>query len=104
MPGSLAPDKLGAEFSTPAAVPEPFVALLAALAGAVFGSASNWVGNLRSRDDAATVALIELSASVKHIDKTLQRFEAAFDAVQNTLQRHDTRITRLEAGHHDSSL
>ena len=81
-------------------MPEPFVAILAALAGAVFGSASGWVGNIRSRDDAATVALIELSASVKHIDKTLVRFETAFDSVNTSLQRHEVRITRLEA-HHD---
>jgi hypothetical protein len=80
-------------------VPEPVTAILAALAGVVFGSASSWAGNIRRRDDAATVALIELSASVKHIDKTLGRFEAAFDSVYSTLQRHDTRITRLEAGH-----
>ena len=78
-------------------MPEPVTAILAALAGAVFGSASGWVGNVRRRDDAATVALIELSASVKHIDKTLQRFESAFDSVYSTLQRHDSRITRLEA-------
>jgi hypothetical protein len=81
-------------------VPEPFVAILAALAGAVFGSASSWVGNIRNRDDAATVALIELSASVKHIDKTLVRFETAFDSVNTSLQRHEIRITKLEA-HHD---
>jgi hypothetical protein len=78
-------------------VPDPLTALLAALAGAVFGSASNWFGNLNKRDNAATVALIELSASVKHIDKTLERFEAAFDSVYTTLQRHDNRITRLES-------
>lgn len=78
---------------------ETITAVLAALAGAIFGSASNWFSNARSRDDAATVALIELSASVKHIDKTLQRFESAFDGVYSTLQRHDTRITRLEANH-----
>lgn len=78
-------------------MPEPLTALLAALAGAVFGSASNWIGNVRNRDDAATVALIELSASVKHIDKTLVRFETAFDSVYTTLQRHDNRITYLEA-------
>lgn len=76
---------------------EPFVTILAALAGAAFGSASNWASNIRRRDDAATVALIELSASVKHIDKTLERFETAFDSVYSTLQRHETRITRLEA-------
>jgi len=80
-------------------VPEPFTAILAALAGVVFGSAGNWFANVRKHDDAATVALIELSASVKHIDKTLERFETAFDTVYNTLQRHDNRITRLEAGH-----
>lgn len=74
-------------------------AILAALAGVVFGSAGNWFANVRNRDDAATVALIELSASVKHIDKTLERFETAFDGVYTTLQRHDNRITRLEAGH-----
>ena len=78
---------------------EPFLAILSALAGVVFGSASGWAGNIRRRDDAATVALIELSASVKHIDKTLQRFETAFDSVYSTLQRHDNRITRLEAHH-----
>lgn len=78
-------------------MPEPLTALLAALAGAVFGSASNWFGNLNKRDNAATVALIELSASVKHIDKTLQRFEAALDSVHTALQRHDNRLTRLEA-------
>jgi hypothetical protein len=80
-------------------VPEPLTAILAAFAGVVFGSAGNWIANSRRRDDAATVALIELSASVKHIDKTLQRFETAFDSVYSTLQRHDNRITRLEAGH-----
>jgi enoyl reductase-like protein len=80
-------------------VGEPFVSILAALAGVMFGSASNWFSNARTRDDAATVALIELSASVKHIDKTLQRFESAFDGVYSTLQRHDNRITRLEATH-----
>lgn len=83
-------------FCTPAVVPEPFTAILAALAGVVFGSAGNWFANVRNRDDAATVALIELSASVKHIDKTLQRFETAFDGVYTTLQRHDNRITKLE--------
>jgi hypothetical protein len=85
-------------FCTPAAVPEPLTAILAALAGVVFGSAGNWFANVRNRDDAATVALIELSASVKHIDKTLERFETAFDSVNTTLQRHETRITRLEVG------
>ena len=88
-----------AVFCISAVVPEPFTAILAALAGVVFGSAGNWFANVRNRDDAATVALIELSASVKHIDKTLQRFETAFDSVYSTLQRHDNRITRLEAGH-----
>lgn len=78
-------------------MPEPLTAILAALAGAVFGSTSNWFASLRKHDDAATVALIELSASVKHIDKTLERFETAFDGVYTTLQRHDNRITRLEA-------
>jgi hypothetical protein len=84
-------------FCTSATVPEPLTAILAALAGVVFGSASNWLSNVRKHDDAATVALIELSASVKHIDKTLERFEAAFDGVYTTLQKHDNRITRLEA-------
>jgi hypothetical protein len=84
-------------FCTSATEPEPLTAILAALAGVVFGSASNWFGNLRKSDDAATVALIELSASVKHIDKTLERFETAFDGVYTTLQKHDNRITRLEA-------
>jgi len=84
-------------FCTSAAVPEPITAILAALAGVVFGSTSNWFASLRKHDDAATVALIELSASVKHIDKTLERFESAFDGVYTTLQKHDNRITRLEA-------
>lgn len=84
-------------FCTCVVVPEPLTAILAALAGAVFGSTSNWFASLRKHDDAATVALIELSASVKHIDKTLERFETAFDGVYTTLQRHDNRITRLEA-------
>ena len=82
-----------------AVVAETITAILAAFAGVAFGSASNWFSSARNRDDAATVALIELSASVKHIDKTLQRFEQAFDGVYNTLQKHDYRITRLEAGH-----
>ena len=82
---------------THAAVAEPLVTILAAVAGTLIGGASNWASNIRRRDDAATVALIELSASVKHIDKTLERFESAFDSVYSTLQRHDTRITRLEA-------
>lgn len=80
-------------------MPEPLTAILAAFAGVVFGSAGNWIASSRRRDDAATIALIELSASVKHIDKTLQRFETAFDGVNTTLQRHDNRITRIEASH-----
>lgn len=86
------------EDCTYAAVAEPYTAILAALAGALFGGTSNWIANIRRRDDAATVALIELSASVKHIDKTLQRFETAFESVNTTLHRHDHRINRLEAG------
>lgn len=96
--GTVAADKLTALLYTSAAVPEPFTAILAALAGVLFGGTSNWIANIRRRDDAATVALIELSASVKHIDKTLQRFEAAFETVNTTLHRHDHRINRLEAG------
>ena len=72
-------------------------AILAALAGVVFGSTGNWFANVRKRDDAATAALIELAVSVKHIDKTLQRFETAFEGVNTALHRHDHRITRLEA-------
>jgi hypothetical protein len=87
-----------AEYCTSAAVAEPYTAILAALAGVLFGGTSNWIANIRRRDDAATVALIELSASVKHIDKTLQRFETAFESVNTTLHRHDHRINRLEAG------
>jgi hypothetical protein len=87
-----------AEHCTSAAVAEPYTAILAALAGVLFGGTSNWIANIRRRDDAATVALIELSASVKHIDKTLQRFETAFESVNTTLHRHDHRINRLEAG------
>lgn len=97
VPGQYA----GAALFTRATVPEPLVALLAALAGAVFGSATNWVGNVGKRDQAAAVALVELAASVKHIDKTLQRFESKFEMVQDTLQSHDTRITRLEATSHE---
>jgi hypothetical protein len=101
MPGfadTAAADRLASELYTSATVPEPMTAILAALAGVVFGSASNWFANVRKRDDSATIALIELAASVKHIDKTLQRFESAFDGVYTTLQRHDNRITYLEAG------
>jgi hypothetical protein len=80
-------------------VPEPFTAILAALAGVLFGGAGNWFANVGKRDDATTAALIEVSTSVKHIDKTLERFETAFDGVYTTLQRHENRITRLEATH-----
>lgn len=84
-------------------MPEPYVALLAALAGVLFGGAGNWASNLGRRDETAAVALVELAATVKHIDKTLERFETKFDAVQDTLQHHDTRITRLEANRHEPS-
>lgn len=84
-----------------AAVPEPLSAILAALAGALAGgvlsTAGNWFANVSKRDDATTAALIEVSTSVKHIDKTLERFETAFDGIYTTLQRHDNRITHLEA-------
>ena len=96
--GTATAGRLAAKHCTSAAVPEPFTAILAALAGVLFGGTSNWIANIRRRDDAATVALIELSASVKHIDKTLQRFETAFESVNTTLHRHDHRINRLEAG------
>lgn len=83
-------------------MPEPFLAILAALAGVVFGSAGNWIGSVGRRDQTAAVALVELAATVKHIDKTLQRFESKFEMVQDTLQSHDTRITRLEVTSHES--
>jgi hypothetical protein len=84
-----------------AAVPEPFTSILAALAGALAGgvlsTTGNWFDNVSKRDDATTAALIQVSTSVKHIDKTLERFETAFDGIYTALQRHDNRITHLEA-------
>jgi hypothetical protein len=77
-------------------VTPPQTAIVAALAGAVFGFAGNWFSNLDSRDDSAASALIELAASVKHMDKTLERYEAAFDGARATQRRHEYRITRLE--------
>lgn len=84
-------------------MPEPFTAILAAIAGAIAGgalsTAGNWFANVSKRDDDTTAALIQVSTSVKHIDKTLERFETAFDGIYTTLQRHDNRITHLEATH-----
>jgi hypothetical protein len=77
-------------------VTPPQTAILAALAGAVFGFAGNWFTNLDNRGDSTAATLIELAASVKHIDKTLERYEAAFDGSRATQRRHEYRITRLE--------
>jgi hypothetical protein len=71
-------------------------AIVAALAGAVFGFAGNWLTNLNTRDDSAASALAELTVSVKHMDKTLERYEKAFDGARATQRRHEYRITRLE--------
>lgn len=78
-------------------MPEPFSAILAALVGALLSGAGNWFANVGKRDEATTAALIEVSASVKHIDKTLTRFETAFDGIHTALRRCDKRITTLEA-------
>lgn len=84
-------------------MPEPLVALLSALAGAVFAGGTGWIGNLEKRDKTAAVALVDLSTTVRHIDKVLQRFETKFDTMQGALHEHSTRITLLEASQRDSS-
>jgi len=76
---------------------EILAAVLATLLGTAAGGVSGYVSNSRRRDDAATVALIELSASVKHIDSTLQRLERSGITIQEKLEDHHTRITVLEA-------
>lgn len=75
---------------------EILAAIIAALLGTSTGGIAGWVGNSRRRDDAATVALIELSASVKHIDSTLQRLERSSAAIQAKLEDHHVRISILE--------
>ena len=75
---------------------EILAAIIGALLGASSGGVAGWVGNIRRHDDAATVALIELSASVKHIDSTLQRLERSSAAIQDKLEDHHVRISILE--------
>ncbi len=75
---------------------EILAAIIAALLGTSTGGIAGWMGNSRRRDDAATVALIELSASVKHIDSTLQRLERSSAAIQAKLEDHHVRISILE--------
>lgn len=75
---------------------EILAAIIAALLGTSTGGIAGWIGNSRRRDDAATVALIELSASVKHIDSTLQRLERSSAAIQAKLEDHHVRISILE--------
>jgi hypothetical protein len=75
---------------------EILAAIIAALLGTSTGAMTGWIGHLRRRDDAATMALIELSASVKHIDSTLQRLERSSLAIQDKLEDHHVRISILE--------